>query len=86
MFTREVFLFIYYAGHGCSDKKQHYVLNEDKVENIFWSSEENFRLIGTRCGGSVKILVVNDCCREDYNNLKERMLESNQKKIEDQKE
>ena len=72
-FTNEVFLFVYYAGHGCASGKQYFVLNEDKIEKTFWPSESKLRKIGQRCGSSVKIFVVNDCCREDYNELKERM-------------
>ena len=31
------------------------------------------RLIGRRSGGSVKIIVLNDCCREDYQKLRKSM-------------
>ena len=72
-FSNEVFVFVYYAGHGCSDGKQYFVLNEDKIEKVFWPAEEYLRLIGVRCGSSVKIFVVNDCCREDYYQLRDSM-------------
>ena len=51
------------------DNKQYYVLNEDTNEKRFWPAEEMQRLIGVRSGGSVKIIVLNDCCREDYRDL-----------------
>ena len=45
-FTRQVFVFVYYAGHGCMQKRQYFVLNEDNVEKSFWPAEEKLRLIG----------------------------------------
>ena len=35
----EVMLFVYFAGHGCSDPKQIFVLNEDTIEKAFWPVE-----------------------------------------------
>ena len=35
----EVMLFAYFAGHGCSDPKQVFVLNEDSVDEAFWTVE-----------------------------------------------
>ena len=32
----EVLVFAYYAGHGCADHRQYYLLNENTVERIFW--------------------------------------------------
>ena len=46
--------------------KQYFVLNENKLNERFWPAEEKLRLIGVRSGSRVKIIVVNDCCREDY--------------------
>ena len=46
--------------------KQYFVLNENKLIERFWPAEEKLRLIGVRSGSRVKIIVVNDCCREDY--------------------
>ena len=49
--------------------KQFYVLNENTVKKTFWPAEKKLRDLGKRCGKSVKIFVVNDCCREDKNKL-----------------
>ena len=35
----EIFLFAYFAGHGCADTSQYFVLNEDQVEKCFWNAE-----------------------------------------------
>ena len=72
-FTEEVLLFVYYAGHGCMGNKQYFVLNENSIEKVFWPAEERLRLIGVRSGAAVKIIVVNDCCREDYHELMKAM-------------
>ena len=42
-FLLEVFLYFYYAGHGCSDLEQYIVLNEKELERIFWSAEANIK-------------------------------------------
>ena len=60
---REVFLFIYYAGHGCEDGKQWFILNEQTPEKCFWPAEGRIRTIGRLCGGPCKLFVVYDCCR-----------------------
>ena len=66
-------MFVYYAGHGCMSNKQFFVLNEEKLEKRFWPAEERLRLIGVKSGSKVKIIVVNDCCREDYMELRKSM-------------
>ena len=38
-FVNEVFLFVYYAGHGCASGLQYFVLNENSVEHMFWPAE-----------------------------------------------
>ena len=53
--------------------KQYFVLNEQKLAERFWPAEEKLRLIGVKSGNRVKIVVVNDCCREDYSALRLRM-------------
>ena len=53
--------------------KQYFVLNEENLEDRFWPAEEKLRLIGVRSGSKVKIIVVNDCCREDYLELRKSM-------------
>ena len=35
----EVFLFAYFAGHGCADIRQYFVLNENSVDKCFWEAE-----------------------------------------------
>ena len=72
-FADEVLLFVYYAGHGCMETKQYFVLNEDELNKRFWSAEDKFEKIGIKSGSAVKIIVVNDCCREDYRKLRESM-------------
>ena len=49
------------------------MLNEQDIEDIFWPAESEFRLLSRQGGSAVKIFVVNDCCREDYHDLKESM-------------
>lgn len=53
-------------GHGCMDTKQYIILNEEKINKRFWKFEEKFRLIGVRYGSSLKIIALNDSCREDF--------------------
>ena len=65
-FMREVFLFIYLAGHGCADSKQYFLLNEKDVTKIFWKAEAENRTLLNRCGKACKLFVVYDCCREDF--------------------
>ena len=36
----EILVFAYTAGHGCATHEQFYLLNENKVEKIFWPFEE----------------------------------------------
>ena len=61
------------------ENQQYVVLNEDDIEKIFWPAEEKLRLLGRQCGPSLKIFAVNDCCREDYLNLRKN-LETEQEK------
>ena len=72
-YVREIFFFVYYAGHGCADVTQYLVLNEDKAEKIFWPIEDFLRRLGKKCGGPLKIFVIYDCCREDYVALKQKI-------------
>ena len=70
---REIFFFVYYAGHGCADVNQYLVLNEKEVEKIFWPIEDNLRRLGKKCGAALKLFAVYDCCREDYTALKDKV-------------
>ena len=38
-FDREGFLLVYVAGHGCSDDRQYFLLNEKEPDKIFWNIE-----------------------------------------------
>ena len=42
-FLLEVFLYVYYAGHGCSDYRQYILLNEKEMDKIFWPAEANIK-------------------------------------------
>ena len=35
----EILLFVYFAGHGCVDTSQCFVLNEYENDQIFWNAE-----------------------------------------------
>ena len=60
----EVLLFAYFAGHGCADTSQYFVLNEKELNKIFWSVEEKLIKLAMLCGSALKVLVVYDICRE----------------------
>ena len=62
------------------DNEQYYVLNESTVDKIFWPAEMKQRHIGKKCGSSVKIIVLNDCCRENYTELMKRMESESERK------
>ena len=42
-FQLEVFYYSYFACHGASDSKQHILLNEKQVDEIFWPAEEKIK-------------------------------------------
>ena len=67
---------MYYAGHGCADVKQYFVLNGDTVNKIFWPVEYFLRLLGKKSRGAAKIFVVYDCCREDYGPLRQKVIKA----------
>ena len=60
----EIFLFAYFAGHGCADTSQYFVLNEDTVEKCFWNAERRLIQLAKRSGKLFKQFVVFDTCRE----------------------
>ena len=82
-FLYEVFLYFYYAGHGCSDNRQMIVLNEKEIDKIFWPAESKIKLILSRSASNCKAMVVFDCCREDYHGAKIRAIESQSKNKEE---
>ena len=42
-FQLNVLFYAYFACHGCSDSRQYILLNERKVEKIFWPAEERIK-------------------------------------------
>ena len=54
-------------------KEQYYVLNEKDIKDIFWPAESELRRLTSLCGSAIKIFVINDCCREDYQMLRDSM-------------
>ena len=62
-------------------KEQYFVLNEQNIKDIFWPAESELRTLSRQGGSAVKIIVVNDCCREDYLELK-YSLETDQERAE----
>ena len=85
-FLFEVFLYFYYAGHGCSDNRQMIVLNEKNIDKIFWPAEEKIKLMLKKSGSNCKTMVVFDCCREDYQGAKERAMKSQREHEEEIKQ
>ena len=63
--------------------KQMIVLNEKEIKKIFWPAEEQFKLILTRSGSNCKLMVVFDCCREDFEGAKNRAIKSQQENQEE---
>ena len=52
------------------------MLNEDKINKIFWPAEAFLRLLGKKSKGAAKIFVVYDCCREDYGPLRLKVIKA----------
>ena len=38
-FVKEIFLYFYFAGNGCSDHASKIMLNEKNIDDIFWEAE-----------------------------------------------
>ena len=79
-FMREVFLFIYLAGHGCADFRQYFLLNEKTIDKIFWKAEYTHRKLLDRVGSECKLFAVYDCCREDYQEALQKLIEHQKSK------
>ena len=79
---REVFLYVYYAGHGCDDGMQWFILNEATPEKCFWPAESRIRTIGKLCLSPCKLFVVYDCCRvakmDEYKKVEDAYQKNNQ--------
>ena len=71
--TEEIIILAYFAGHGCSDHRQFFLLNESESKKIFWPAETKLRKIGEVCGSQVKVIAVYDICREPYEPLKAKI-------------
>ena len=54
-------------------KEQYFVLNEKDIKDIFWPAESQLRRLTRLCGSAIKIFVVNDCCREDFQMLRDSL-------------
>ena len=78
----EILVFAYTAGHGCATHEQYFLLNEDKVEKIFWPFEEKLRKLGELGGSNVKVVAVYDICREPLEPLKNKIYEALKKQTE----
>ena len=74
VFKLESFVYLYYAGHGCSDNRQYILLNENDIDKIFWAAEAETKTLLKRCGSSCKAIVIFDCCREDYSKLRQNII------------
>ena len=74
-FDKDAFLFIYLAGHGCADYRQYFLLDEQKPNRIFWEAEADSRKLLDRCTKEVKLFVIYDCCREDYQEAYKRVID-----------
>ena len=72
--TDEILLFAYFAGHGCVDTSQCFVLNEYDLKKIFWNAEENLMQLAEICGCALKEFVVFDICREPRSKTEEMIL------------
>ena len=81
----EILVFAYTAGHGCATHEQFYLLNENKVEKIFWPFEEKLQKLGELGGNNVKVVGVYDICREPYEPLKNKIEEVLKKAAEESK-
>ena len=73
LLQEEILIFAYFAGHGCSDHSQYYLLNESKVDKIFWPAETKLRQLGSLGGTCTKVVAVYDICREPYEPLKTKI-------------
>ena len=60
-----MFLYFYFAGHGCTDKMQYYVLNEADPVLALYKAEESLRILAERGHGLCYLFAVYDICRED---------------------
>ena len=69
----EILILAYFAGHGCSDHTQFFLLNESESKKIFWPAETKLRKIGQICGNGVKVIAIYDICREPYEPLKAKV-------------
>ena len=72
-------LIAYFAGHGCADTMQYYVLNEDHVDKCFWKAEMHLQRLAKMAGPNFKEFVVFDTCREPLHIPKDKVIEYHNK-------
>ena len=70
----EVLFFGYFAGHGCGDTQRIFVLNETKIEKVFWPAEDRLINFARQCGSGLKVLAVFDTCWEPITTTKAQVL------------
>ena len=68
-------LIAYFAGHGCADTKQYYVLNEDQVDKCFWEAEMHLQRLAKMAGPNFKEFIVFDTCREPIDIPRNKVIE-----------
>ena len=78
----EVLLFVYFAGHGCADTNQIFVVNESNLDKVFWNAEEKLTKLAERCGNALKQIVVFDVCREPISKTKKSIKNARDKREE----
>ena len=68
---QKIFLYCYFAGHGCSDLFQYYILNEADPKLALYPAEQNMRMLAEVGHGLCYLLAVYDICREDAGPFKQ---------------
>ena len=61
----KMFLYFYFAGHGCSDMMQKFILNEEDPELALFNAEETLRMMAKLGRGLCYLFAVYDICREN---------------------
>ena len=65
-----MFVFAYAAGHGLSDMRQFFMLNESSPEKALYPIEEDLRILSQLGKADCFVLAVYDMCREDATEFK----------------
>ena len=72
----KVFLYIYVAGHGCSDAYQYLILNTTDPKKILYNVDEHARATSAIGKGHCFVFAVYDTCRSDASTFKNLQAES----------